>query len=309
MKSKYSANITQFFINKNKIKPFILFFLLKHRFGGRIEEKHLKKLVYLLSTSKSSTKKHLSWLIKNNLVEKQGNWYYATSSKKIKEKFCFKSSRAINFQDYLKLELGKTTDEQLKHKLQNIKEIRTFLHIAVQEVVCKGVLAPKIRHKERTNKVSTVRNKATLRVNCYDVSSSFISNILSIDNPKGFSAPTIRKHQLRADKARLINRRRVKRVLACTEEFRQVKFAEKSSIFYDFSVAKIESKSNIVGRAKYSQISDLEKKKGCSVAFQSSCGCAILQEVEPKIIFNNIFSLKTKFSKKSKSFSLSFHKV
>lgn len=326
-----SAKIAQLIYKRKNIFHLKIFFLLT-RYGGQVcSEKSLGEIIFSANSTRNKTIESLNNLVEMGILRKTSKGYWQIINHRIlHKKFNLSGGVALNLGDlsiWLEQD-GKANHIELRAALKDNKKILTFLKLAFIQDAVVSCMSKDLKDKRiqktlkgnfkakslDTTKVkvtsATDINYGTRPLNSYDVTSTFISSVISSpvsqDFDWGYSSSTIRKHLLRATEYGYINKIRRTQVIACTQEFKDntEKYYQKDYLIFAQTVLTTNVALASLNRYRHNlrygatpmiqNVFEVEKElifsKQCDSPILSQTDAsgnivALLQEVAPRITF------------------------
>lgn len=344
---KISAKVAYLFQIKNKYSLFRTFLAIKIACSGNLHPDKIPMLAIALGTSKNHIKKQLEELVKMGLLQHKKVWYNVVGNARYKYITGSLGKAAIDFTPFFNQKIKRNKEEQAKFNLlsskkqlilnqlesiKDLKRLRTFCHVALQERMCNTFLKSKQLEKlKNTNQVVCSTNNSTVTKEVgenvwqpvYDVSSTFLSNCFNSDvqnetlKLRGFSPETIRRHQRIGQKFNYLSRKRIFNVLFCSAGFdnfirsgKSKKLKKKfrfllteTTVFEQVKSTNPNHKFKIANNELSNIFPHIEQTEKFSPIFEwkyKGKVVAIVQEVSPKVRFK---VKGCKFSYSSKQFT------
>lgn len=346
---KISAKVVQKLMTTKKMSCFVTFIFIKELFSGNLLEKNIAIIAKQRNLSINTIKEHIQQLIDFGFLEdrstysnKGKSWFYVIGNNRFNELNDLEGRDCIVFDDRFDRRLfyfNQLSTEEKLESFKDLKKLRTYLHIALQQLVVTKYLKPTLTREQelekflkaekKKEKAKRLKNKSNLvgqpkesenivteskmvskkeSTLKYSVSSSYLTKALGTYQ-KGFSSSTIRKQQNKAVKKDFLEKQRSFNILACTEEFMEYHLENFYKHNLDFSDTVLTTQKGIV------ELYDIaEKPEVYSPLFlwvnrgNSKIGevDALVQEVTPKLSFGCSIG---KFAKKKKIKYQDFKKI
>lgn len=339
---KISAKVVQKLMTTKKISCFVTYIFIKELFAGKLKEENIFIIAKQRGLSNSTIKEHIQQLIKFGFLEDRGiysdkgnGWFFIIGNSRFNDLNNLEGRDCVVFDDKFDRTLynfNQSSKEQKLESFKDLKKLRTYLHIALQQIVVTKYLKPtltkeqeaekadKLEKKKEKAKLKRLKNKSNLvdqpkesksittekktvsqkaYTLQYSASSSYITKALGTYQ-NGFSSSTIRKQQNKAVKKDFLEKQRSFNILACTEEFMEYHLENFYKHNLDFSDTVLTTQKGVV------ELYDIaDKPEVYSPLFlwvnqgDSKIGevDALVQEVAPKLSFGCSIG---KFAKKKK---------
>jgi hypothetical protein len=345
---KISAKIISKILSSKRLSSFVTYLFIKELHSGKLFEIDLCVLAKERGLSLSTIKEHIQQLLEFGLLEDRGSyaqkghgWLFVIGNERYNIENDLIGRACVIFDEKFDKRLfyfnSIITKKEKLESFKDLKKLRTYLHIALQQIVTTRYLKPTLTHAEEAEKAEKLekkKEKARLkrlkkknkeesilvdqpsvseqitiekktvptktRTLTYSVSSSYLTKSLGTYQ-KGFSASTIRKQQNKAVKRDFLDKARSFNILACTDDFMEYHLENFYKHNLDFSDTVITTQKGI---AELYDIS-VRPNDTYSPLFlwvnrgDSKVGeiDALVQEVSPKLSFGCSIG---KFSKRRK---------
>lgn len=265
---KISAKICSSLLSTKKISCFVTYIFLKELHSGKLKEENISIVAKQRGLSNSTIKKHIQQLIEFGFLEDRGSyaqkgygWYFIIGNERYNDLNNLEGRACIIFDENFDRRLFVFNQIPILEKLncfKDLKKVRTYLHIALQQLVTTRYLKPTLtkeqevekaelaqKKKDKSNEKSRLKrlkkksdesilvdqpvvvkekdtNTKTVSQKAktlnYSVASTYLSKALGTYQ-KGFSPSTIRKQQNKAVKRNFLDKQRSFNIIACTEDF------------------------------------------------------------------------------------------